>query len=115
MIYELFLLCSFKIVLDFCSALFKAVERSDFLKNMVLKSALNLNIWKTSVKVNPYGRSGPSLIPTQLGPRSFYEFVRECMFICVYTILYVSFVVEVHYAGFCFCYSFQGENLEYQF
>lgn len=82
MIYELPLLCSFKIVLDFCSALFKAVGRGDFLKNMVLKSALNLNIWKTSVKVNPYGRSGPSLILTLLVQDPFMN-LWERMFICV--------------------------------
>lgn len=80
MIYELFPLCSFEIMLDFCSALFKALGRSDFLKNMVLKSALNLNIWKTSVKVNPYGRSGSSLILAWLGPRHFINLPK---YVCV--------------------------------
>lgn len=87
MIYELFLLCSFEIMLDFCSALFKVVRRSDFLKNMVLKSALNLNIWKPSVKVNPYGRSGPSLIPARLGPRSFTNLWSVCVCMCAHNLV----------------------------
>lgn len=84
MIYELFPLCSFEIMLDFCSALFKALGRSAFLKNMVLKSALNLNTWKLSVKVNPHGRSGPSLILAWLGPRSFMN-LCECVCVSVHT------------------------------
>jgi hypothetical protein len=44
MIYELSLLCSFELMLDFCLVKFKAVGRRDFLKNMVLKPALNLSI-----------------------------------------------------------------------
>lgn len=81
MIYELFLLCSFEIMLDFGTAIFKVVGRRDFLKNMVPRSALKLNIWKPPVKVNPYGRSGSSLIPARLGPRFF---INLCECVCMH-------------------------------
>ena len=96
MICEPLLLCSFAIMLDFSSALFKVVGRRDFLKKTAPKSVLKLNIWKPPVKVNPYGRSAPSLILARLDPISFMNLMSAR------TILHVPFVVEVNYTGFVF-------------
>lgn len=111
MIYELLLLCSFEIILDFCSTIFKAAGRSDFLKNMVLKSALNLNIWKSKSIWQVWSQ----LDACVTGSKVLHEFVGLGVCVRTHTAFYASFLVEVSVAGFCSCFSFQGENLEYQF
>lgn len=50
MIYELVLLCSFEIMLDFCSAIVKAVGRRDFLKKYDSEVCSKLEYLETSSK-----------------------------------------------------------------
>lgn len=56
---------------------------------MVPKSALELNMWKRPVKVNPRGRSGPNLIPARWGPRSFKN-LCECVYVHTHSLVHGS-------------------------